>query len=424
MARGAAQGTRRLSLLVGALDALFVVSVPVVALIAVTTAVWAIENDPTLPWFTSLNTALQFWFVSHGVSLEVAKQTLVGIATPAFTFSLPPLGLMLVVVLFGRRTAKKLTGSLEFWPGWLGAAAVYGAASVLLLPLASNESVAPNANQAVVFPTALYLISMVGFSLFGSQPKTAVALAPAFEREALIRWWDARKARANWFVSSISAPAFKAGTAVVLGLMLVSALMVGVSLTLNWISVTRLYEGLQVSIIGGFALTFGQLAILPNVIAYGASWLTGVGFAIGTGSNVSPLGTQLGPIPALPIFGGLPIGTVIPALAVIVVPMVLALVATLMVKGHTKEIRFNFATPLAAAFSLGIGIGVIAAVEGALLALLASGSLGPGRLATFGINPWMLAGVLFLEVAPVAVLAAFYAAKPEKAAPIPEYLKR
>jgi hypothetical protein len=36
----------------------------------------------------------------------------------------------------------------------------------------------------------------------------------------------------------------------------------------------------------------------------------------------------------------------------------------------------------------------------------------------------MLAGVLFLEVAPVAVLAAFYAAKPEKAAPIPEYLKR
>ncbi|MEY4349175.1 MAG: hypothetical protein RL719_472, partial [Actinomycetota bacterium] len=137
MARGAAQGTRRLSLLVGALDALFVVSVPVVALIAVTTAVWAIENDPTLPWFTSLNTALQFWFVSHGVSLEVAKQTLVGIATPSFTFSLPPLGLMLVVVLFGRRTAKKLTGSLEFWPGWLGAAAVYGAASVLLLPLAS-----------------------------------------------------------------------------------------------------------------------------------------------------------------------------------------------------------------------------------------------------------------------------------------------
>jgi hypothetical protein len=77
------------------LDALFVVSVPVVALVAVTTAVWAIENDPTLPWFTSLNTALDFWFVSHGVSLEVAKQTLVGIATPAFTFSLPPLGLML-----------------------------------------------------------------------------------------------------------------------------------------------------------------------------------------------------------------------------------------------------------------------------------------------------------------------------------------
>jgi hypothetical protein len=409
---------------VGVLDALFVVSIPVVALIMATSAVWFIENDPTLPWFTSLNTALDLWYVSHGVSLEVAKQTLVGIPTPAFTFSLPPLGLMLIVVLFGRRTAKKLTGSIEYWPGWLGAGAVYGAASVLLLPLASNENVAPNANQAVIYPTALYLISMVAFSLFGSQPKTAVALAPAFEREALGLWWQARKDRANWFVASITAPAFKAGTAVVVGLMAVSALMVAVSLTVNWISVTRLYEGLQVSIIGGFALTIGQLAILPNIVAYGASWLTGVGFAIGTGSNVSPLGTQLGPIPALPILGGLPIGTVIPALAVIAVPMVLALLATVMVKGHTKQIRFNFATPLAAALSLGVGIGVVAAVEGAVLAFLASGSLGPGRLETFGINPWMLAGVLFIEVAPVAVLAAFYAARPEKAAPIPEYLKR
>ena len=424
MARGAAQGTRRLSLLVGALDALFVVFIPVATLVVATSAVWFIENDPTIPWFTSLNTALDFWFVSHGVSLEVAKQTLVGIATPAFTFSLPPLGLMLIVVLFGRRTAKKLTGSIEFWPGWLGAAAVYGAASVLLLPLASNESVAPNANQAVVFPTALYLLSMVTFSLFGAQPKTALALAPALERAALSGWWDARKQRANWFVSSISAPAFKAGSAVMIGLVAVSSLMVAVSLTLNWISVTRLYEGLQVSIIGGFALTIGQLAILPNVVAYGASWLTGVGFAIGTGSNVSPLGTQLAPIPSLPIFGGLPIGTVIPALAVVVVPMVLALLATVMVKEHTKQIRFNFATPIAAALSLGLGIGVVAAAEAALLALLTSGGIGPGRLETFGINPWMLAGVVFLEVAPVAVLAAFYAARPEKAAPIPEYLKR
>jgi hypothetical protein len=136
------------------------------------------------------------------------------------------------------------------------------------------------------------------------------------------------------------------------------------------------------------------------------------------------LGTQVGPIPALPILGGLPIGTELPALAVIVVPVVLALFATVMIKNHTKELRFHFASPISAALSLGIGVGVVAAVESGLLALLTSGSLGPGRLQVVGANPLVLAAVVFAEVAPVSVLAAFYSARPEKAAPIPEYLKR
>ncbi|MFM5903700.1 MAG: DUF6350 family protein, partial [Microbacteriaceae bacterium] len=106
------------------------------------------------------------------------------------------------------------------------------------------------------------------------------------------------------------------------------------------------------------------------------------------------------------------------------VPVLLALLATLMIRSHTASIRFHFASPLSAALSLGLGIGLVASVEFAFLALLASGSIGPGRLQTFGVNPWLAAAVLFAEVAPVAFLAAFYSAKPEKAAPIPEYLKR
>lgn len=423
MAKSAAGGTRGLSLLSGATNALFAVFVPVAVLILVTSSIWLIENDPTLQWVVSLRTALDIWFAAHGVGILVDGQTLLGIEVPDFAISYPAIGLMLIVVALGRRTAHKLHGAREYWPGWIGAISVYVGAAVLLLPLASGPKVMPNADQAVMFPVFVFAGSMILENLFGKLPRSVVDFE-AVERIALREWWAHRMRRVNWFWGSISSPAFKAGTAIVLGLLAISAVMISMSLALNWIAVTRLYEGLKVSFIGAVVITLAQLVMMPNIVVYGGSWLTGVGFSIGTGSMVSPLGTQLGPIPALPILGGLPIGTNFGGLWVVIAPILLALFATVAVKNHTKELRFNFATPLSAALSLGVGIGAVAALEMALLAWLTSGSLGPGRLSSVGVNPLLLVLVVFLEVAPVATLAAFYSARPEKAAPVPDYLKR
>ena len=418
MAKGEGGTTRRLTLLVGALDALFIVALTFVVLIAIGTTVWLVENDPDIPWVMALQTMTNFWFVGHGVTIHVAAQDLVGIAVPAFKFSLAPILLLGVVYLFGRRTAKKLALANEFWPGWLGAFAVYLIASIVLTPIASAPTVHPDSSQAAAFPAMLYVGSIIVTNLFGKGSGDAV------ERVWLKNFIQRQSQSANWFVASLSSPALRAGTGVVAGLLGVSAVWLGLSLAFNWIPVIRLYEGLQVSPIGGIAVTLGQLFALPNLVIFGAAWFTGVGFSIGTGSSVSPLGTELGPIPALPIFGGLPIGETFIGLAAIVVPVVLALVCTLWVKSHTQQMRFNFASPLTAALSLGLGVGLVAAVEAGALAVLASGAIGPGRLETFGVNPWMLALVVFIEVAPVSFLAAFYSARPEKAAPIPDYLKR
>ncbi len=418
MAKGEGGTTRRLTLLVGALDALFIVALTFVVLIAIGTTVWLVENDPDIPWVMALQTMTNFWFVGHGVTIHVAAQDLVGIAVPAFKFSLAPILLLGVVYLFGRRTAKKLALANEFWPGWFGAFAVYLIASIVLTPIASAPTVHPDSSQAAAFPAMLYVGSIIVTNLFGKGSGDAV------ERVWLKNFIERQSQSANWFVASLSSPALRAGTGVVAGLLGVSAVWLGLSLAFNWIPVIRLYEGLQVSPIGGIAVTLGQLFALPNLVIFGAAWFTGVGFSIGTGSSVSPLGTELGPIPALPIFGGLPIGETFIGLAAIVVPVVLALVCTLWVKSHTQQMRFNFASPLTAALSLGLGVGLVAAVEAGALAVLASGAIGPGRLETFGVNPWMLALVVFIEVAPVSFLAAFYSARPEKAAPIPDYLKR
>jgi len=405
---------------VGALDALFIVALSFVILIAIGTTVWLVENDPNVPWAASLQTVTNLWFVAHGVSLQFGEQTLAGIAAPAFSFAFAPLLLLVGVYLFGRRTAKKLEGAGEYWPGWLGAFAVYLIASVVPTPIASSPLVHPNSSQAAAFPALLYVGAIIATNLFSKTGRESSAVENLIWRQ----WWQKRTENAGWFFASVTGPALRAGTAVVVGLLAISAIWIGLSLGLHWISVTRLYEGLQVSLIGGIAVTIGQLAVLPNLIVFGASWFTGVGFAIGTGSAVTPFGTELGPIPALPILGGLPIGDNFLGLAAIVVPVVLALAATLLIRSHTAELRFQFASPLTAALSLGLAIGLVAAVEFGILTWLASGSIGPGRLSTFGVTPWMAALVLFAEVAPVAFLAAFYSARPEKAAPIPEYLKR
>lgn len=420
MANNASGTTRRLTLLVGALDALFIVALSFVILIAIGTAVWLVENDPNVPWAASLQTVTNLWFVAHGVSLQFGEQTLAGIAAPAFGFAFAPLLLLVGVYLLGRRTAKKLEGAGEYWPGWLGAFAVYLIASVVLTPIASSPLAHPNSSQAAAFPALLYVGSIIATNLFSKTGRESSAVENLIWRQ----WWQQRTEKAGWFFASVTGPALRAGTAVVVGLLALSAIWIGLSLGFHWISVTRLYEGLQVSLIGGIAVTLGQLAVLPNLIVFGASWFTGVGFSIGTGSAVTPFGTELGPIPALPILGGLPIGDNFLGLAAIVVPVVLALAATILIRRHTAELRFQFASPLTAALSLGLAVGLVAAVEFGILTWLASGSIGPGRLATFGVTPWMAALVLFAEVAPVAFLAAFYSARPEKAAPIPEYLKR
>jgi hypothetical protein len=50
-----------------------------------------------------------------------------------------------------------------------------------------------------------------------------------------------------------------------------------------------------------------------------------------------------------------------------------------------------------------------------ILAVLASGGIGPERLQNVGINASVLMLAVFVEVAVVATLAAFYSARPDKA---------
>ena len=93
--------------------------------------------------------------------------------------------------------------------------------------------------------------------------------------------------------------------ALLLGL---GALILGISLIVNLKTVKQLTTVLQPGIIGGILMLALTLLYLPNFIISTIAYLIGAGFAIGRGTNISPLTFELGKIPALPILGALPTG--------------------------------------------------------------------------------------------------------------------
>lgn len=417
-------GTRSVSLLIGALDALVVAGGLLLLLIAGTSLSWWLDAGATGDWLATLRNAVDIWFAMHGVDIIFGAGSFGSLDIPAFVFSAFPIGAVLLIFAFAWRGGVRLFGSSEYWPAWIGAGLVYGGVSALLLALSATKNLSADPVTAYLFPPVIYVGGLVCGSLFSELPRTAVPMSAAVERIKGREWVQSLDQRLNWVLRSVMSPALRAGTGFVFVMQAISAIVVGVLVAVNWLNVIQLFEQLQGGVFGGLGSTLMQIAFLPNLTYFASSWLVGVGFAIGTGSSVSPLGTALGPIPTVPIFGTIPAGDIPYGMLVLVFPVLVALIVTLSVKSYAAEARHNFATPLASSISLGLSIGFVAAVEMTILAFITHLSIGPGRMQQIGADPLWIFVWVFLEVAPIAFLASFYVAKPNAASPIPEHLKR
>jgi hypothetical protein len=406
--------SRKATFIAAALEAAVGVAVGLGILLVPFIVLWVAENNSSVDLSAAYRAAADIWLAAHGVHIVVPAQKIVGIAVPDFTLSLIPLGITLIIGFTAYRLGRRLAATQSLWPGWAGAMVVYGALSLLLTTTAKSDLAFPLAVQGTYQPPLVYGLVVVLSSLFAKPIDLGVANLPeAPERATARSWLKQTTDRFGWWFHAVSIPALRAGTAVVVSLLAFSAVAVALLLAFNWIDVIRLYEGLQLTLIGGVLLTVGQIGLLPNLIVMAADWFTGVGFSIGTGSLVSPLGSQLGPLPSLPIFAALPSGQLNFGMIAIAVPVIAAFLATLRIREHAEAIRFEFASAFNAALSLGLAIGAVASIEFWLLNILAGGAIGPGRLQDFGGNPWLAALVLFVETALVSTLAAFYSAKPE-----------
>jgi hypothetical protein len=162
-----------------------------------------------------------------------------------------------------------------------------------------------------------------------------------------------------------------------------SFVLLAVSLGIHLHRVVALSRAVGGGVVGQSLLTLGQLALLPQGIAYALSWITGAGFGVGSGTLVAPSGVVLGPLPAVPALGALPDpGT--PGLWATVLVVVPALAGVLAGVLASRGVRLTgqrglLAAAVAATLA-GLGVGVL----GTAMIAVSRARLGAGRLAEVG----------------------------------------
>jgi hypothetical protein len=317
--------------------------------------VWATDSRSGTGWGEALRSAGRFWLVAHGASLDV----------PGGRYALTPLGLLLLplwlVARFSAAAAREVAAATRV------ACVVAGTYAVLAM-LVALACTGPDVHVSPVQ-------SLLGGLLVGGAGAAYGVLRPG---RVL---WNGLPRRARRL-----ATAGAAGVGLLLG---AGALLVGVSLAVHGSRAGDLAAAGDPGALGGFALLLTGVALVPNAVVWGVSWLAGPGFAVGVGTAVGPFGHELGPVPALPLLAALPGGGVPEWVAVLVlaVPVLAGAVAGRLVAADLGEDCASWSRTCLEAAAAGPVCGAVVGV----LAWLSGGAVGGERLVELGPAPLAVA---------------------------------
>ncbi|AYF97481.1 cell division protein PerM [Protaetiibacter intestinalis] len=373
--------TRRLTLLFAAFEAALVLAIGVAVPLLVATVLWAAQFGFGPDWLGFWRGAVDVWLIGHGVDVTFVldETTAAAIAAPAGTVvkvTIAALGFALLTLALGVRAGIRIAETGHRRLGSLTSLAVFAALSFLVTFSVLHPDARPSLWQGTLLPPLVY-----GAGLLLGVLRESADAAPGSHRG-----FAARFAAVDARTRGVLRGGLTAGAASVALTLLVSAIAATVVVVVGYAQVIRMYESLHTEVLGGVVLTAGQLAFIPNVVIWAASWFAGPGFALGLGSQVSPLGTAVGPLPAIPILGALPSGELSFGFVGLVVPVVAGFLAGAAVRPGV--IRAGGDGPRAGRLALTALLGAL--VGGLLLGLLAAasaGGLGPGRFSVIGPDP-------------------------------------
>ncbi|MDQ0613653.1 hypothetical protein QF046_001294 [Microbacterium sp. W4I4] len=364
--------------LLAALDAAIAAAVGLAAVLAPFTLLWVLAFGVGADWGSLWPISGTLWQFGHGVPLVVSLPDAVlanlGIPKEAASFglSVPPLALLLFTVIFAARSGRRAAIAGAWLTGVLSGAVGFALIAGLVGLTAQSDALRAPQWAAILIPSAVYLAGL----LIG-----AVTHAWSDGDGGIIdRLHDLVDGWGDW--APVLPESLRGAAVAVVALTGVAALGVAVMTLLRGGEVIALFEAARVDVLGAGMLTLAHLIYLPTLLVWSASWLAGPGFALGTGTSVSPAGTELGVIPGIPVLGLVPENSSMWMLVSVLLPIACGALAGWMVRSRLVWERTG--TDIGPRAAISVGISAVSAGVAALAALLASGSIGPGRLADTG----------------------------------------
>ncbi|WP_426184558.1 DUF6350 family protein [Microbacterium sp. TWP3-1-2b2] len=394
---------RLLVAILAAVDAAIAAAVGLAVLLAPLTLLWTLAFGATADWGALWPVSGTLWQFGHGVPLEIVIPDeivmAVGISQDAaqFTLSLTPLAFLIFTLLFAARSGTRAARSGAWMLGVIAGSVTFGLIATGVASTAHTAGAQAPFALAIVLPSIVYLTG----ALCG-----AVHYAWREGDGGLVdRLHDVADGWGDWGV--LPAKIVRGTAVVIVSLTGIAGVAVAAAVMLRGGEVVALFETARVDATGVATLTLGHLAYLPTLFVWAVAWLAGPGIAVGAGTAVSPAGTQLGVVPGIPIFGLLPENSSIWTLIVVLLPVGAGAFAGWIVR--SRLVWENVARPVGPRVAITAGIALGSAAVVAVAAVLASGSIGPGRLAETGphagwtslaIGVEVLVGAAILMLAP------------------------
>ncbi|UWF77952.1 MULTISPECIES: cell division protein PerM [Microbacterium] len=383
---------RLLVALLAALDAAIAAAVGVAAMLAPLTVLWMLAFGLSADWGSLWGTSAALWQFAHAVPMQVVipDDIVVAVGIPAeaarFTLSLPPLIVLLFTVLFAARSGRRAAAAGAWGVGVAAGAAAFTALASVVAVTGQADAVRTPLWAAILLPAAAYLAGLLAGAVRHAWSEGDGGLVDRVH-DIVDGWGD-------W--APVPAEAVRGAAVAVVALTGAGAVAVAVAVVLRGGEVIALFEAARVDVLGGAMLTLGHLAYLPTLIVWAVAWLAGPGFAVGAGTSVSPAGTQLGVVPGIPVLGLLPEHSSIWMLVCLIVPIGAGALAGWMIR--SRLVWEGAAAGLGPRAAIAVGIAGLTAGVAALAAALASGSIGPGRLAEAGPAAGPVALAVGIEV--------------------------
>jgi len=344
----------------------------VIPSIAVYIATAAAPELGSASWLEAGQIGTGVWLAAHGAHLEVGEAT----------FTLLPLGVTLLALALTAAAIRR--AALESWAGPLFAILTYLGGTLLLAKLAGVPGVYRAAGGA-----ALVAIGGAAWGMRKSYPALPARLRDGATN--LVAWFSEgvddrphapalRTAGARARVAVVVGSATALRTMVVLVGLAAAGLIVSVVVAFPLIR--AVHDRLETDAVSTVVLIGAQLLMLPTLIIWGVSYLSGAGFTLGDGTLYSPGEILSGPLPAVPILGALPNpeGAVTQAPAWGYIFLLVGALAGVYL--HRRLTRSSLDEPhLVTAVGAAVVATAIVVVTLAILASFASGGFGPGRFA-------------------------------------------